>query len=78
MVVACADSRVCPTGVLGFQPGEAFTVRNIANLVPPFEVLRLLIFRMCLNFKATRFFLEILTVNQYCNTSVVVQRLVLP
>ncbi|TVU09874.1 hypothetical protein EJB05_43371 [Eragrostis curvula] len=37
MVVACADSRVCPTGVLGFQPGEAFTVRNVANLVPPFQ-----------------------------------------
>ncbi|KAJ3676954.1 hypothetical protein LUZ60_002678 [Juncus effusus] len=37
MVIACADSRVCPSAVLGFQPGEAFTVRNIANLVPPFE-----------------------------------------
>uniref|UniRef100_A0A804QCI6 Carbonic anhydrase n=1 Tax=Zea mays TaxID=4577 RepID=A0A804QCI6_MAIZE len=37
MVVACADSRVCPTAVLGFQPGEAFTVRNVANLVPPYE-----------------------------------------
>nr|AQQ74312.1 beta-carbonic anhydrase 2a [Neurachne munroi] len=37
MVVACADSRVCPTSILGFQPGEAFTVRNIANLVPPYE-----------------------------------------
>ena len=33
MVVACADSRVCPAAVLGFQPGEAFTVRNVANLV---------------------------------------------
>jgi carbonic anhydrase len=39
MVVACADSRVCPTRILGFQPGEAFTVRNVANLVPPYEVL---------------------------------------
>ncbi|KAJ3676955.1 hypothetical protein LUZ60_002679 [Juncus effusus] len=35
MVITCADSRVCPSTVLGFQPGEAFTVRNIANLVPP-------------------------------------------
>jgi carbonic anhydrase len=39
MVVACADSRVCPTSILGLQPGDAFTVRNIANLVPPYEVL---------------------------------------
>lgn len=38
MVIACADSRVCPSNVLGFQPGEAFIVRNVANLVPPFEV----------------------------------------
>ncbi|KAJ6803218.1 beta carbonic anhydrase 5, chloroplastic-like isoform X1 [Iris pallida] len=37
MVIACADSRVCPSKILGFQPGEAFTVRNIANLVPPFQ-----------------------------------------
>lgn len=37
MVIACADSRVCPSNILGFQPGEAFTVRNVANLVPPFE-----------------------------------------
>ncbi|KAF8411372.1 hypothetical protein HHK36_003921 [Tetracentron sinense] len=37
MVIACADSRVCPSNILGFQPGEAFVVRNVANLVPPFE-----------------------------------------
>ncbi|XP_039120674.1 beta carbonic anhydrase 5, chloroplastic isoform X1 [Dioscorea cayenensis subsp. rotundata] len=37
MVIACADSRVCPSSILGFQPGEAFTIRNIANLVPPFQ-----------------------------------------
>lgn len=38
MVIACADSRVCPSEILGFQPGEAFTVRNIANIVPTYEV----------------------------------------
>ncbi|KAJ0971703.1 hypothetical protein J5N97_019662 [Dioscorea zingiberensis] len=37
MVFACADSRVCPSVVLNFQPGEAFTVRNIANIVPPYD-----------------------------------------
>jgi len=39
MVIACADSRVCPSNILGFQPGEAFMIRNIANLVPPMKVL---------------------------------------
>ncbi|XP_039038005.1 beta carbonic anhydrase 5, chloroplastic-like isoform X2 [Hibiscus syriacus] len=37
MVIACADSRVCPSNILGFEPGEAFTVRNVANMVPTFE-----------------------------------------
>ncbi|CAL9063822.1 beta carbonic anhydrase 2, chloroplastic-like [Musa acuminata AAA Group] len=37
MVFACADSRVCPSVVLNFQPGEAFAVRNIANMVPPYD-----------------------------------------
>ncbi|KAK3414115.1 hypothetical protein EUGRSUZ_I02623 [Eucalyptus grandis] len=37
MVIACADSRVCPSVILGLEPGEAFMVRNVANLVPPYE-----------------------------------------
>ncbi|KAK3164877.1 hypothetical protein QOZ80_1AG0026000 [Eleusine coracana subsp. coracana] len=37
MVFSCADSRVCPSVTLGLQPGEAFTVRNIANMVPSYD-----------------------------------------
>ncbi|CAI0417524.1 unnamed protein product [Linum tenue] len=28
---------VCPSNILGFQPGEAFMIRNVANIVPPLE-----------------------------------------
>ncbi|KAF8697021.1 hypothetical protein HU200_036672 [Digitaria exilis] len=37
MVFACSDSRVCPSVTLDLKPGEAFTVRNIASLVPPYH-----------------------------------------
>jgi carbonic anhydrase len=38
MVIACSDSRVDPAQVFDTSPGEIFVVRNIANLVPPFEL----------------------------------------
>jgi len=37
MVFACSDSRVCPSVTLDLKPGEAFTVRNIASLVPAYD-----------------------------------------
>lgn len=38
MVVACSDSRVDPATIFDASPGEMFIVRNVANLVPPFEL----------------------------------------
>ncbi|KAL6204621.1 PREDICTED: carbonic anhydrase 2-like [Fragaria vesca subsp. vesca] len=37
LVFACSDSRVSPSHVLHCQPGEAFLVRNIANMVPAYD-----------------------------------------
>src|SRR5260370_38452249 len=36
MVVACVDSRVDPAVIFDAGPGEILTVRNVANLVPPY------------------------------------------
>lgn len=37
LMIACSDSRIDPSLKFGVEPGELFIVRNVANLVPPFE-----------------------------------------
>lgn len=37
MIVACCDSRSAPETVFDCGPGELFVLRNVANLVPPYE-----------------------------------------
>jgi carbonic anhydrase len=36
LVISCCDSRVDPGMIFNAQPGEIFSIRNVANLVPPF------------------------------------------
>ena len=37
MLIACCDSRSAPEVIFDAAPGEMFVVRNVANLVPPYE-----------------------------------------
>lgn len=37
MIIGCCDSRVDPATIFDTEPGQAFILRNVANLVPTFE-----------------------------------------
>ncbi len=37
LVIACCDSRAAPEAIFNAAPGEIFVLRNVANLIPPYE-----------------------------------------
>ena len=37
MVIGCCDARVDVSMIFDAKPGDLFILRNVANLVPPFE-----------------------------------------
>jgi len=37
MVIACSDSRANPSTIFDAHPGEIFVIRNVANIVPPYD-----------------------------------------
>lgn len=37
MIIGCCDSRAAPETIFDCGPGELFVLRNVANLVPPFQ-----------------------------------------
>ena len=37
LIISCCDSRADPALIFSAHPGELFVLRNVANIVPPFE-----------------------------------------
>jgi carbonic anhydrase len=37
LIIACCDSRAAPETIFGAGPGELFVMRNVANMIPPYE-----------------------------------------
>lgn len=37
LVITCSDSRISPLKITRAEPGEMFVIRNVANLVPPYQ-----------------------------------------
>lgn len=38
VLIACCDARLEPSLIFDTEPGDLFVIRNVANLVPPYEV----------------------------------------
>ena len=38
VLITCCDARLEPSLIFDTEPGDLFVIRNVANLVPPYEI----------------------------------------